>query len=597
MGFLIFLLVFYVLVSLSLYKVFEKAGVSPTKALIPGVNFVEWCKLIGQKPTHALWLLFPIVNIFIFAGMAVDLMRSFGNYGFKESAFAVVLNPIANWWLGSNKDQKYIGPTLIAEKEYEEKLATAFEGENKREYKKLQANNPYKKTQTREWAEAIIFAVFAAAFIRMFLIEAYVIPTSSMEGSLNVGDYLFVSKAHYGMRTPKTIAMFPLLHNRIPFINKESYLKTPSLDFHRLPAIETIDRNDPVVFNYPEGDSVYVFPERTYSIHDYNRGAISKHRGQQIRTGNADLAVRPIDKKDHYIKRCVAIAGDTIQIKDRQLYINGQPGEVPTNIQYSYLVLFPNGLNTNKFSDWNISPEDTGDYGNGQMAGNNPLGDNYRVLVLNEGQKEKLKSLDENIQIIPNRKYLIKNLDTKQASLQAAGIGQEYFRYATSQTSGYFTMTQDLLNKLYEVDSTVVAIPQNDSERLFPHDPINFKHHRSVDDFGPIWIPKKGATVSLTTKNIALYKRIISVYEENDLKIAGGKIMINGKEASEYTFKQDYYWMMGDNRHNSEDSRVWGFVPFDHVVGKPLFIWFSTKEGSMFKGINWDRIFTSADKR
>jgi len=597
MGFLIFLLVFYVLVSLSLYKVFEKAGVSPVKALIPGVNFAEWCKLIGRSPAHALWLLFPIVNIFIFSGMAVDLMRSFGNYGFKESALAVVLNPVANWWLGSNKDQKYIGPTLIAEKEYEEKLAAAFESDNKREYKKLQFNNPYQKTQTREWAEAIIFAVFAAAFIRMFLIEAYVIPTSSMEGSLNVGDYLFVSKAHYGMRTPKTIAMFPLLHNRIPFINKESYLKTPSLDFHRLPAIETIDRNDPVVFNYPEGDSVYVFPERTYSIHDYNRGSISRQRGQQIKTGNADLAVRPIDKKDHYIKRCVAVAGDTIQIKDRQLHINGQPAENPTNIQYSYLVTFPNGLNVNKFSDWNISPEDRGDYGNNQLAGNNPLGDNHRVLVLNEGQKEKLMNLDKNIKIIPNRKYLVKNLDQKMPSLLAAGIDQKYFRYATSQTSGYYTMTQDMLNKLYEVDSTVVAIPQNDSERLFPHDPVNFKHHRSVDDFGPVWIPKKGATVSLTTKNIALYKRIISVYEENDLRIAGGKIMINGKETSEYTFQQNYYWMMGDNRHNSEDSRVWGFVPFDHVVGKPLFIWFSTKEGSMFKGINFDRIFTSADKR
>ena len=158
-------------------------------------------------------------------------------------------------------------------------------------------------------------------------------------------------------------------------------------------------------------------------------------------------------------------------------------------------------------------------------------------------------------------------------------------------------MTQEMLNKLYEVDSTVVAVSQNDSERLFPHDPVNFKHHRSVDNFGPVWVPKKGETVSLTTKNIALYKRIISVYEGNDFKIAGGKFMINGKETNEYTFQQNYYWMMGDNRHNSEDSRVWGFVPFDHVVGKPLFIWFSTKEGSMFKGINFDRIFTSADKR
>jgi len=221
MGFLWFLIIFYALVSVSLYKVFEKAGVAPTKALIPGVNFAEWCKIIGQKPTHALWLLVPIVNIFIFSGMAVDLMRSFGNYKFWQSAFAVVLNPIANFWLGSSADQKYIGPTLVAEREYAEKLEAAAESGNTREFKKLSVKNPYHKSQAREWVEAIVFAVFAAAFIRMFLIEAYVIPTSSMEGSLMVGDYLFVSKAHYGIRTPRTIAMVPLLH-KFSIIQKET---------------------------------------------------------------------------------------------------------------------------------------------------------------------------------------------------------------------------------------------------------------------------------------------------------------------------------------------------------------------------------------
>ena len=204
--------------------------------------------------------------------------------------------------------------------------------------------------------------------------------------------------------------------------------------------------------------------------------------------------------------------------------------------------------------------------------------------------------MDSNIKIIPNNKYLIKNLPRAQAALQAAGVGQENFRSAISEKAGYFTLTQDLVNKLYEADSTLVVRPQNDSERLFPHDPANFKN-QTVDNFGPIWVPKKDATVAISPKNIALYKRIISIYEGNELSVTGGKIMINGKEVSEYTFQQNYYWMMGDNRHNSEDSRVWGFVPFDHVVGKPLFIWFSTKEGSIGKGINWDRIFTSADKR
>ncbi len=589
MGFLIFLLIFYVLVSVSLYKVFEKAGVSPTKALIPGVNFAEWCKLIGQKPTHALWLLFPIVNIFIFAGMAVDLVRSFGNYKFWHSALAVVLNPIANFWLGTN-DQKYLGPTLVAEKEYADKLEAALESDNKREYKKLQANNPYKKTQAREWVEAIVFAVFAAAFIRMFLIEAYVIPTSSMEGSLLVGDYLFVSKAHYGMRTPKTIAMFPLLHNRIPFIDKESYLESPSLDFKRLPAIETIERNSPVVFNYPEGDSVYVFPERTYSIHDYRRGQISQQRGSQVKSGNAPLVTRPIDKKDHYIKRCVAVGGDTIQIKDRQLFINGAPAENPTYIQFSYLVTFPEGLNTNKFRDWGISPEDQAG------RGDNASGTDYQLLVLNEEQKQKVQALDKNVKIIPNRQYQIRDAANKMPSLQEAGISNAHIRYQLRDGSGIFTLDPALIKSIKQVDSSVVLKPVDEAGRLFPHDAANYPN-QNVDNFGPVWVPKQGATVTLTQKNIALYRRIISVYEGNEFSESGGKFTINGQETNEYTFKQNYYWMMGDNRHNSEDSRVWGFVPFDHVVGKPLFIWFSTKEGNIGNGVNWSRIFSSADKR
>ena len=597
MGFLWFLIIFYALVSVSLYKVFEKVGVAPTKALIPGVNFAEWCKIVGQKPTHALWLLVPIVNIFIFAGLAVDLMRSFGNYKFWQSAFAVVLNPIANFWLGTNADQKYIGPTLVAEREYAEKMEAAAESGNTREFKKLNAKNPYHKSQAREWVEAIVFAVFAAAFIRMFLIEAYVIPTSSMEGSLMVGDYLFVSKAHYGIRTPRTIAMVPLLHNRIPFIDKESYLKSPSLEGTRLPAIEEIDRNKPVVFNYPEGDSVYVFPERTFSIHDYRRGAISQVRGQQIKQGRAPLAVRPLDKKDHYIKRCVAIAGDTIQIKDRQLWINGKEADDPTNIQFTYLVTFPNGINANKFREWGISPEDQGDYGNGQLRGDNPQGPNHRLLVLNEKQKEQIKALDKGIVIIPNRQYTVRNAAGKGEMLTAAGITQANIRYQTADGSGVFTLTDELIQNLRQADSTLIIRAMDESKRLFPHDAKNFPK-TNVDNYGPIWIPKQGATVTLSPKNIALYRRIISVYEGNTLKeTKDGKFIINGQETNEYTFKMDYYWMMGDNRHNSEDSRVWGFVPHDHVVGKPLFIWFSTKEGNMRQGINWDRIFSSADKR
>ena len=524
MSVLIFLIISYILLSLSLYKVFEKAGEDGWKALVPGYNFVVWCKIIGRPSWWAALLLIPIVNIFIYAGMAVDMVRSFGKYTFWDSALAVIYAPISFFLLGTKTENKYLGPTLKLEKEYAAKLAAAHEKGDNYQIKKLEKNNPYKKSAGREWAEAIIFAVFAAAFIRMFLIEAYVIPTSSMEGSLLVGDFLFVSKAHYGIRTPQTIAMLPLLHNRIPFLNTESYLKKPKLGYHRLPAFQDIERNDPVVFNYPEGDSVYVFPDRAFSSHDLKRGAIS----QQMVQGKK-LVVRPIDKKDHYIKRCIGLPGDSLQIINKQVYINGEPAKNPSNLQYTYSVNSESGtLNLNRLEEWGVNITDRTRLRNG--------------FHLNAEQVEKIKGLN--------------------------GVTVTDFS------------------------------PQPESPiHMFPHDPKNYPNW-SYDNFGPIYIPKKGATTPLSISNIEMYRRIIDVYEDNDLSVnkTTGKILINGKEADSYTFKQNYYWMMGDNRHNSEDSRVWGYVPEDHIVGKPLFIWFSTKNGNIWNGINWDRIFSSAQK-
>lgn len=527
-----FLIISYILLSFSLYKVFEKAGEEGWKGLAPGLNFVVWCKLIGRKPTYALWLLFPIVNLFIFVGMAVDLVRSFGKYTFLDSALAVIYAPLAFFLTAASQDAKYLGPTLIAEKAYRAQLEEAREKNDTRTLRKLEAANPYHKSQAREWVEAIVFAVFAAAFIRMFLIEAYTIPTPSMEDSLLVGDFLFVSKAHYGVRTPKTIAMVPLLHNRMPFINRESYLSSPSLPYTRLPALETIDRNDPIVFNFPEGDSVYVFPERTFSVYDYRRGAITQQRAAQIKNGQAPLVVRPLDKKDHYIKRCIGVSGDSIEVRNRQVYINGKPAVNPSKLAFTYTVNFSSVPNTKNFEEWGIGSQDV-------LAREA----NAMVLVLTDEQLEKIKNLDANITATP---YDMAQID---------------------RTPG----------------------------RLFPHDPQNFPDW-NVDNYGPVWIPKKGATVTLTPQNIALFRRTISVYEGNTLEEKDGKFIINGQETNQYTFKQDYYWAMGDNRHNSEDSRVWGYVPHDHIVGKPLFIWFSLKEGSLSKGINWSRIFTSASK-
>ena len=506
-------------------KVFEKAGKEPNKALIPGVNFATMAELVGRKKIYALWLLFPIVNIFIYVGLCVDLARSFGRLDLKDSALAVIYAPAIFYSIGKNKEDKYYGPVLAQEKAYYASIEEAREAGNERELRKLEHKNPYTKSQPREWVEAIVFAVFAAAFIRMFLIEAYTIPTTSMEGSLLAGDFLFVSKAHYGIRTPKTVAMVPLLHNMLPVIGSESYLTSPNLPFYRLPAIEEIDPMDPVVFNYPEGDSVYVTPGRTWSVYDLRREPRIEQNYKATRYG---LRVRPIDKKDHYIKRCVGVPGDSIKIIDRQLYRNGSPAANPEHLQFRYKVTAPDGISQTKMDEWGVhfSPSES------RWDGN----------------------------------------------------------------QGFLFLDEETLNKIKAISPNITAEPMSyPNDNLFPHDK-RINQGWTVDNFGPIWIPKKGATVKITPETIAPYRRIIHVYENNNLEIKGGKIYINGTETDEYTFQQNYYWMMGDNRHNSEDSRVWGYVPFDHVVGKPLFIWFSTKNGSMSKGINWDRIFTSASQ-
>lgn len=538
MGIIVFILISYLLLSLSLYLLFPKAGVDAVKGLIPGVNFVEWCKLIGRKPAHALWLLFPIVNIFIFVGMAVDLVRSFGKLEFKHTAAAVIYAPAFFYKLAKTPEDKYIGPALTLETDYAKSIESAKASGDAYKLKQLEEKNPYKKTVAREWVESIVFAVFAAAFIRMFLIEAYVIPTPSMEGSLNVGDFLFVSKAHYGIRTPMTIAMIPLLHNQIPIINKESYLTKPSLGYHRLPALEKVEAGKPFVFNWPVGDSVYITGSRSYFVSQIKRQPeyLQGDRELEVKVRKNDFVVRPLDKKDHYIKRCVAGPGDSLKIVDKQIYLNGKAVQNPKHLQYLYQVQIPPSvsINNKKLDEWGI------DFGDNAFGTPQLFNNGQGLIFLDNEQVEKLKSVD------------------------AAVVIQPY--------------------------------PQiSEPTKLFPFDTLIGKNW-TVDNYGPIWIPKAGATTTLSLANLPFYRRIIEVYEHNKLEVKNNDIYINDQKADSYTFKQDYYWAMGDNRHNSEDSRAWGYVPHDHIVGKPLFIWFSTKEGNIKNGINWDRIFRSASK-
>lgn len=526
MSVLIFVIVLYILLGLSMMKLFEKAGIPGWKALVPGLAAVEWCKMVGRKPQYALWFLFPVVNFFIYAGMVIDMIRSFGRHGFWESVLAVVYAPIPFFLIGRDANAKYEGPILEKEREYHRLHHEALEKKDTLGLRKLEAQYPqFKKGATREWAEAIIFAVFAAAFIRMFLIEAYVIPSSSMEGTLKVGDYLFVSKAHYGIRTPMTVLQFPLMHNVMPIIGTESYLEKPSLPYYRLPAIESVDRNEPVVFNWPAGDSVFIAPDRSWDIGQWNRNnEANKYPGQKL-----PFVTRPVDKKDHYIKRCLAIAGDSVQIRAGQVFVNGQAVQNPTHMQFAYSLESSGGsFNAKKLADLGVNTN-------------------------------------------------------------------EMFRDEVGRVCAFLDQTQ--VDKLRGMGLKVEKIVRhaNRPDELFPNAP-QISGKWTVDDYGPVWVPKKGTAIALSLGNLPFYWRVIKVYEHNDLELRGGKIYINGAEANSYTFKQDYYWMQGDNRHNSEDSRFWGFVPEDHIVGKPLFIWFSVKQGpgNIFSRIQWNRIFSSA---
>jgi signal peptidase I len=514
---------------------FPKAGKEAWKGLVPILNFMTMQEIAGRKTFKIIYLFIPIVNIFYVTSLNVEVVRSFQQYELKHTLWAVFYAPVIFFRISKDEKASYKGPNEIEEEAYKAEIERLQKEGKKVEANRLIGKSPYKKSQFREWIEAIGFAVFAAAFIRMFLIEAYTIPTSSMEGSLNVGDYLFVSKAHFGIRTPKTVLMIPLLHNRIPGLNVESYIEEPNIPDTRLPAITPVKRYDPVVFNYPEGDSVYVDPRRTFSIHDVKRDPNNPFIKEV--TKGKKLVTRPIDKRDHYIKRCIGMPGDSLKIVDRQVFINNEIAKNPENIQFRYLISNINEYQgilgiREKLRDQGVSLEDMSYLKNG-------------LIVLNAKQKAYLEQAYPGMQI----DHFDKNIQQK------------------------------------------IGWP---SQNTYPHDG-NYSKQWDNDNFGPIYIPQKGATVSLTKESWPFFERIIDVYEDNEvIREKDGTFRINGEIVDSYTFKMNYYFMMGDNRHNSEDSRIWGFVPEDHIVGKPLFIFFSTKEGSMGNGINFNRIFKSA---
>ena len=409
------------------------------------------------------------------------------------------------------------------------------------------------------WVDALVFALVAVYFINLFFFQNFVIPSSSLEKSLLTGDYLFVSKVSYGPRIPETPLSMPLTQHTLPIINTKSYIEWPHWDYRRVKGLGHVKLNDIVVFNYPAGDtlcSADAYKDQDYyalcsyigksllasqgieqpdlkamnpvAQRDYLESVMAM--GRKYMKDNpveyGEIITRPTDRRENYVKRCVGLPGQTLQIKNRIVYLNGKANKEPDNVQYSYYVKLKGQMPTERMDELGISNED-------------------------------------------------------MASLN------QY---------GYLPLTQRAAKKLAARKDIVADIRLNTDAQTGDLYPLNAYTGWTRDNYGPVWIPKKGATVKLNMKNIAVYERPIRAYEHNDLKVKDGQIYINGRLAHSYTFKMDYYWMMGDNRHNSADSRYWGFVPEDHIVGKPIFIWWShNPDHPGFSGIRWSRLFNFVD--
>jgi signal peptidase I len=394
-------------------------------------------------------------------------------------------------------------------------------------YKFWQKNNTAepkkKKTKAREWTDAIIFAVVAATIIRVFFIEAYTIPSGSMEKSLLVGDFLFVSKVNYGARIPMTPVAFPFSHHTLPFTaTTKAYWDGVQWKYRRLPGLQDIKNNDVVVFNFPEGDTV-MLENQNPSYYDNVRAF-----GWQKTNSDYTITSRPVDKRENYIKRCIGIAGDVVSMKNGIVNVNGKDEPLKNTGMMPYRV---------QVKSTDINPQVLEDLGVNTLELQRTEDPNAFIVNASEEMMVEVRKLDF----------------VKSAVMDAAN--------ATEEEPG----------------------------GLFPHDP-NRKWNR--DNFGPIKIPAKGWTVQIDSNTMPLYYRAIRTYEGNKVEKKGNDWYINDKIATSYTFKMNYYWMMGDNRHQSADSRYWGFVPEDHIVGKALFIWMSfDSNGSWFSKIRWNRIF------
>lgn len=482
----IFFLILQAVHFLGTWKLYVKAGRKAWEAAVPVYNAVILMKIINRPWWWVILLFIPVINVIMLPVIWVEMIRSFGKNSTNDTIIVIVTLGLYIYYINYTQDVTYI-----------------------------QDRSLKPVTSTGEWVSSIIFAVVAATLVHTYFMQPYTIPTGSLERTLRVGDFLFVSKFHYGARVPMTAVSFPMVHDTIPVIKTKSYLAKPQYPYMRIPGFQKIKRNDIVVFSLPNDTLRFFFD--TSNIYKY----------------------KPIDKKSNYVKRCVGVPGDSLSIVDGYVHINGKQNELPDRAQLQF---------------------------------------NYTATTKGRGNFNP-DNLYERYYIKPNEfGYIAQNKVSAFLTNEAA----ERFKNHPSIAS---------------VDRKIMPKGQKEM-KIFPN---NGKVNWNKDNFGPIYIPEAGKTVKMDLKSFSLYRRIIEVYEgsemgiNNTLSVNGTQILLNGNPIDSYTFKQNYYWMMGDNRHNSEDSRYWGYVPENHVVGKPVFIWFSwdTHAKGIFNKIRWDRMFTT----
>ena len=524
----LFVLLCQLLMFVKLWKLYKKAGYAPFLAAVPIYNSVILLRIIRRPAWWVILLYFPIINLLMLPVVWVETARKFGKDSLTDTFLAWATLGLYGFYINYASDVTYNPeqPTVP-------------------------------KTKFGQFIGSTVYAVVIATVVHAYFMQPYIIPTGSLEKSLLVGDFLLVSKFHYGARTPQTVVSFPMVHDTIPLLKTRSYLKKPQLPYMRLPGLQQIKRNDIVVFSWP-ADTVRQFFKKEAGV------------------------VKPVDKKSNYVKRCVAIPGDTLIIEDGIIYINGKESIMPDRAKpiFGHKAYNAKGISarklinagyddlTRKFLITNISQ---------------PILDALRPHLLMIANPDP-----SNYQVLTGSKGLPLNI-VQQYRIQAKELLE-------TQKSLFLTLKEaEELPNVVTLDSLKRNI---NSKRTYndSYFPNNVRYNWNEDQFGPLVMPKKGATVQLNSKNVALYKKIISDYELNNLELSGDDIKINGFTADTYTFKQDYYWMMGDNRQRSEDSRFWGFVPEDHIVGKPVFIWMSIDgfmDGLRNWKIRWERVFTT----